>query len=526
MVTAAQQGFPFAALYSDTAAPELPAAIAQTLIHSLALDSRQVKAGSLFFAILGTAPHSSLAERHSKAAHFIQQAIAQGAAVVLSEADPALLGLDHPQLLYLADLRARIGAISRRFNQRLQPLPAPTRVAAVTGTNGKTTVTRLIAELLTLSGQPSAVLGTTGNGILPDLIPSTHTTLDALQLQNHLHDYAAQGAKFALLEASSHGLEQHRLSGTPIEVAIFTNLTRDHLDYHGTFEAYAAAKARLFDPRVFPALKYAIVNVDDPAYAVMLQPLSADVVVWRYSMQETSAAEFYVLDASFSLKGALLSIQTPLGALTIQSPLLGRFNVANLLAAIAGALALGLTLDQVTAAVPQLVGAAGRMQLIADDDLLLIVDYAHTPDAISQVLASLRPHTAGRLTCVVGCGGDRDRGKRPLMTRAALDGADLVIITADNPRSETIDAIIADMLQDVDEADRAKITVEPDRRTAIRLAVSQSKLGDAVVVAGKGHENYQEISGVRHWFDDAVELAQARAALLPLPESVDASVKR
>jgi UDP-N-acetylmuramoyl-L-alanyl-D-glutamate--2,6-diaminopimelate ligase len=525
MGTTAQHGIPFAALYSAASQAALVPELATTSILRLALDSRDVERGTLFFALLGSAPNTSITERHSKASYYIQQAIAQGAAVVLSEVDPALLGLNLPHLLHVADLRARIGAVSRRFNQLTQPLPTITRVAAVTGTNGKTTVTRLIAELLTLSGQSSAVLGTTGNGILPNLTPSTHTTLDALLLQSHLHDYAAQGAKFALLEASSHGLEQHRLTGTPIEVAIFTNLTRDHLDYHGTFEAYAEAKARLFDPNVFPELRYAIVNADDPAYVLMLKPLGKDVAVWRYSTQTTSGADFYVLASSFSLKGAQLSIQTPRGVLTVQSPLLGRFNVANLLAAIAGGFALGLSLNQISAAIPQLVGAAGRMQLIADDDLLLIVDYAHTPDAISQVLASLRPHTAGRLTCVVGCGGDRDRGKRPLMTRAALEGADQVIITADNPRGETVDDIIADMLHGLTADDLTKIIIEPDRRMAIRLAVRDSRRGDAVVIAGKGHENYQEISGVRHWFDDAVELQQARAALHPLPASVDATVK-
>ena len=521
MVTAAQQGIPFARLY-ESASHNLPAVVATTVIHSLALDSRQVQAGSLFFALLGTAPNSSDEERRTKATGFIQQALNQGAGLVLSEADPKLLGLDHPHILYVADLRAQIGGMARRFNQLTRPTATRTRVAAVTGTNGKTTVTRLIAELLTLAGHPAAVLGTTGNGILPNLVPSTHTTLDALQLQNKLHDYALDGAEFACLEASSHGLEQNRLTGTPIEVALFTNLTRDHLDYHGTFEAYAEAKARLFDPHFFPELKYAIVNGDDAASSVMLKPLASDVTVWRYATQSTDA-DFYVVKASFSLKGAHLTIHTPLGEITVQSPLLGRFNVANLLAAIAGALALGLSLAQITAAVPQLVGAAGRMQLIADDDLLLIVDYAHTPDAITQVLASLRPHTAGRLTCVVGCGGDRDRGKRPVMTRAALDGADQVIITADNPRSETIDAIIADMLADLSTEDRARIIVEPDRRLAIRRAVSQSHRGDAVVIAGKGHENYQEIAGVRHWFDDAVELQQARAALLPLPTAINAS---
>jgi UDP-N-acetylmuramoyl-L-alanyl-D-glutamate--2,6-diaminopimelate ligase len=366
-------------------------------------------------------------------------------------------------------------------------------------------------------------LGTTGNGIVPNLTPSTHTTLDALHLQNKLHEYSEQGASLACLEASSHGLEQGRLAGTPIEVAIFTNLTRDHLDYHGTFEAYAEAKSRLFNPTYFPDLKYAIVNADDPASQLMLEHLPNNIVVWRYSMQ--SVADFHVLKSAFTLNGATLDVQTPFGIVTLNSPLLGRFNVANLLAAVAGALALGLSLDEVVAAVPKLIGAAGRMQVIADDTLLLIVDYAHTPDALTQVLTSLRPHVEGQLTCVFGCGGDRDRGKRPLMTRAALDGADRLIVTSDNPRSESADAIIADMLQDLTTTELQRIRIEPDRRQAILNAVNDSHAGDAIVLAGKGHENYQEIDGIRHWFDDAVELAQARAALQTLPKTTDANLK-
>lgn len=498
--------------------------IANTKITALAIDSRHIKSGTLFFALKGTAPASKQAELYEKMAGYIQSALTQGALLVLSEVDATALGFSNePRIIYLADLRQRIGDIARRFNQLTKPLVNTARVAAVTGTNGKTTVTRLLAEIWTHAGQLSAVLGTTGNGIVPNLTPSTHTTLDALHLQNKLHEYAAQGATLACLEASSHGLEQGRLAGTPIEVAIFTNLTRDHLDYHGTFEAYAEAKSRLFNPTYFPDLKYAIVNADDPANSLMLAHLSKDIKVWRYSMQ--SAADFYILKSAFTLNGATLEVQTPFGAVTLQSPLLGRFNVANLLAAVAGALALGLSLDAVVAAVPKLIGAAGRMQVIADDSLLLIVDYAHTPDALTQVLTSLRPHVEGQLTCVFGCGGDRDRGKRPLMTRAALDGADRLIVTSDNPRTEKTDAIIADMLQGLIADELQRITVEPDRRLAIRQAVRDSQMGDAVVLAGKGHENYQEIDGIRHWFDDAVELAQARIALQSLPETTNANVK-
>ncbi len=504
-------------------------AIANTLISALAIDSREIATGTLFFALkgsvaLGTSTEEQQMQLQLKMRKYIQSALALDAALVLSEVPAVTLGFENEfRIVYVADLRQRIGGISRRFNQYRKPLTQTTRIAAVTGTNGKTTVTRLLAELWSHAGHTSAVLGTTGNGILPNLTPSTHTTLDALHLQNKLHDYTEQGATLVSLEASSHGLEQGRLAGTSIDVAIFTNLTRDHLDYHGSFEAYAEAKSRLFNLQYFPHLKYIIVNADDPASALMLTNVSANVLIWRYSIHSTTLVDFYILQSDFTLSGATLLVQTPLGIVTLQSPLLGRFNVANLLAAVAGAMALGLSLDQVVASVPALIGAAGRMQVIADESSLFIVDYAHTPDALTQVLSSLRPHVSGKLTCVFGCGGDRDRGKRPLMTRAALHAADQLIITSDNPRSEEVEAIIADMVSGMDTEELARITIEPDRRQAILQAVRGSSAGDAVVLAGKGHENYQEIAGVRHWFDDAVELAQARSALRELPKTINAT---
>jgi UDP-N-acetylmuramoyl-L-alanyl-D-glutamate--2,6-diaminopimelate ligase len=497
--------------------------IADIQINTLTIDSRHIKKGTLFFALKGTDPEEQQSSLIAKIKIYIQSALDQDVALVLSEVPLSTLGLVHdPRIIHIKDLREKIGSITRRFNQCLSPIMHTAHIAAVTGTNGKTTVTRLLAELWSHSGQRSAVLGTTGNGILPNLVPSTHTTLDALHLQNKLHEYAEQGATLLSLEASSHGLEQGRLAGTPVEVAIFTNLTRDHLDYHGTFEAYAEAKSRLFNPHYFPQLKYIIVNLDDPENALMLNHKTNDIVVWRYSMSANLSSDFYVIKSDFSLNGATLEVQTPFGIVTLLSPLLGRFNVANLLAAVAGALALGLSLSDVVSAVPKLIGAAGRMQVIADESLLLIVDYAHTPDALTQVLTSLRPHISGQITCVFGCGGDRDKGKRPLMTHAALKNADRLIVTSDNPRTEIAESIIAEMLSCLSREDLTRITVEPDRRKAILQAVRESHVGDAVILAGKGHENYQEIDGIRHWFDDAVELAQARKALLTLPLTTNA----
>lgn len=487
----------------------------------LVSDSRQVKQGDLLISRQPVRPSGQdwpLAQRAAiwqQMQTYLDQAATLGACAILLETD-------QPQqfagfqgytgavpVLALADLGAQAGEIAQRFYQARQPVRLPA-IAAVTGTNGKTTVCRLLAELVSLSGQAAALLGTTGNGILPHLQPATHTTPDALTLQALLHQFAVQGASAICLEASSHGLDQGRLNATPITVALFTNLSRDHLDYHPDETHYGEAKRRLF---AWPGLQCAVVNADDPTSDFMLQAVRTGVTVWRYSSQPQQAgqmADFYVERAAFALDGARLVIRTPQGWLTVHSPLLGRFNVSNLLAAVAGGMALGLTLAQLQAAIPQLQGAPGRMQVIADPGRLLVVDYAHTPDAVTQVLTSLRPHVTGRLHCLLGCGGDRDRGKRPLMTQAALQGADRVWLTADNPRSEAVEAILQEMQQGLTDEQQAALAVETDRRQAIRQAVAALQPGDALIVAGKGHEDYQEINGVRHWFDDAIEVAAAR----------------
>lgn len=491
--------------------PERLADQTELLIDGLCVDSRCAKSGDLLLLRQGACQVSQLQQ-------FAQDAVARGALAIISESAELELDLPVP-IWYWPDLIEWIGVLAQRFLQK-QQVTTPLRVAAVTGTNGKTTISRLLAELLSLTNRPSAVLGTTGNGVLPNLLPSSHTTLDALSLQQHLYDYAKQGAQFACLEASSHGLDQGRLAGTPIEVAIFSHLSRDHLDYHGTLEAYAAAKAKLFQ---FPNLHTAILNQDDPYSAQMQAAMASNVRVWSYSISDASA-DFHVQHAAYSLQGADLTVQTPEGVFVLHSPLLGRFNVSNLLAALAGTAALGVPLVDVVRQVPHLVGAAGRMQVIADPERLLVVDYAHTPDALVQVLSSLQPHVHGKLWVVFGCGGDRDKGKRPLMSRAALQHADQLILTADNPRSEAVEAILTDMQYGLSTEDLRCVRVEPDRRQAIRLALHLSQTGDAVILAGKGHEDYQEVAGVRHWFDDAVELRQARIALLHPDHTTDATV--
>jgi UDP-N-acetylmuramoyl-L-alanyl-D-glutamate--2,6-diaminopimelate ligase len=353
-------------------------------------------------------------------------------------------------------------------------------------------------------------MGTTGNGILPNLTPSTHTTLDALQLQNALHDYAKQGASFVALEASSHGLEQGRLNGCEIEIAVYSNLSRDHLDYHGTLEAYAAAKALLFR---FTSLKAVIINLDDTHSSLMLDAAKANPSqpkILTYSLTQTNA-DYHIADLQYRLSGASFTLVSPAGRYTVQSPLLGHFNVENLLASLIAAEYAGFALADLVQFVPQLKGAPGRMQVIQDAERLFVVDYAHTPDALIQVLTTLKRHVTGQLWAVFGCGGDRDRGKRPLMTQAALDHANPVILTSDNPRTENPEQIFTDMKQGIDFADHIVHEIH-DRREAIKFAVAHAQAGDIVVIAGKGHENYQEIDGVRHWFDDVVEVQSALAA--------------
>ena len=517
--------------------------VANTPFQQFRLDSRQLEPNDVFVLLKSHIPNCQ------KSRDNLYQA-AENAAFILSEIDPtALLSAtsvsNHADItlpndstskaqqqlaalpcpvLYVPNIRDFLGTLIQARLQYQQPVTLPT-VVAVTGTNGKTTISQLVAQLTQLTGMSSAVMGTAGNGRLGALVQASHTTGDALAVQQFLYQMGTENAQLLALEASSHGLDQQRLQGMPVSVAIYTNLSRDHLDYHADMAEYAAAKARLFDKAHFPALTHAIINIDDEHSQIMLDTANAsDLTVWTYSLEPSKSATFVAAEIKPSLQGVEITLRTDFGntdagntdfknketnSITIVSPLLGRFNVANLLAAMAAAVALGVSLERIAAVVPQLQGAVGRMQRVPSNDGCFIVDYAHTPDALSQVLASLKTHCKGQLWAVFGCGGDRDAGKRPLMAQAGLAGADQVILTADNPRTEDPNAILQDMQVGMTSEQYQRTHIEPARQTAIEYAVSQAAADDIVVIAGKGHETYQEINHVRYDFDDSVILQNA-----------------
>ncbi|MBF7688699.1 UDP-N-acetylmuramoyl-L-alanyl-D-glutamate--2,6-diaminopimelate ligase [Acinetobacter rathckeae] len=458
------------------------------------LDSRELKEGQIFIAL-------NSYSQPEKTVLFAQKARQQGALGVISESV-----LDQVGSLVITDVRQKIGQWQQQYLQHSLNMPPP-KVVAVTGTNGKTTISRLVAEILTFVGHTVAIMGTTGHGILPNLTPSTHTTLDALQLQKYLAQYKQQGAEYVSLEASSHGLEQGRLVGCDIEVAIYSNLSHDHLDYHHTFEQYAAAKAKLFE---FSTLKAAVINLDDAYADVMLtaaknNPAQPKIITYA---ENRSDADFYVTNVEFVLHGVNFDLHSPQGVKAVSSPLLGQFNIDNLLASLATVYALGFDINQVISRLPELVGAPGRMQMIADSNRVFIVDYAHTPDALEQALSSVKKHVAGKLWVAFGCGGDRDRTKRPIMTKIALSQADVVVLTSDNPRTESLEQIFNDMIQGLDFTSHTAYKID-NRRDAIAYITQHAQAGDVVVIAGKGHENYQDIQGVKHFFDDTVEIKTA-----------------
>ena len=464
------------------------------VVSGLALDSRRVRAGDAFFALRGTRGHGI---------EFAAGAVAQGARVVLAEAPATAAELGVP-VIWIDRLHAQVGEIAARYYGR--PSEA-LHVVGVTGTNGKTSTVQLIAQALHHLGHRPATIGTLGAGLHGQVEEGERTTPDAIHVQELLAAFRAEGATHVAMEVSSHALEQGRVGAVAFGTAVFTNLTRDHLDYHGSMQAYGDAKARLF---AWPTLTHAAINVDDAFGRELLGHTPAHVRKLRVSAGGDLASDIRAGNILTSAEGLRFDLHTPWGSRPVQTHLIGRFNVDNLLAVVAVLGALGESFERIVDAVAALHPVNGRMSRLGGQHglPLVVVDYAHTPDALEQSLHAVRAHCAGRLICVFGCGGERDAGKRPLMGAIAERLADLAIITDDNPRGEDGDAIVAQIVAGLARPEAAR--VQRNRALAITEALQLAGSGDVVLIAGKGHETYQEGAHGKRPFDD---LAVARAAL-------------
>jgi len=478
-------------------------------IRRLINDSRAVRPGDTFVAYPGQSRDGR---------EFIPQALARGAASVLWERagfrwNPRWRAPN----LGVRQLRRNAGEIASRVHGRPS---ARLHVIGVTGTNGKTTCSQWIAQALTRCGRRCAVIGTLGYGVRAPLRPLANTTPDALWLHAQLAEFARRGAQAVAMEVSSIGLDQDRVAGVEFDVALFTNLSRDHLEYHRTMRRYGEAKACLF---AWQTLRHAVVNLDDDFGAALARGIGRPgLEVIGYGFTAARGAPLARVTGSnlvTSARGVSFDAKTPWGAARVTSPVLGRHNAYNLLGTLAVLLASGVTLRKAVAALSALTPVPGRLQRVGGGPRpLVVVDYAHTPDALEQALTTLRglldsnasrltPHTS-RLICVFGCGGERDRGKRPQMGRVAAALADRVVITSDNPRGEDPRQIIEDIVGGVRRAGGG-MAIEPDRRAAILRAVQEARRGDIVLLAGKGHEEYQEIRGARRPFSDAAVAREA-----------------
>ncbi|WP_413735253.1 UDP-N-acetylmuramoyl-L-alanyl-D-glutamate--2,6-diaminopimelate ligase [Sodalis sp. RH21] len=484
-------------------APWVPSA-PELRLRDMTLDSRTAAAGDLFVAIAG---------HKADGRSYIPQAIAQGVAAVVAEADGEardgeLRELHGVPVIYLSGLNQRLSALAGRFYH--QPSQA-LRLVGVTGTNGKTTTAHLLAQWTQLLGETSAVMGTVGNGLFGQIIAAENTTGSAIDIQQMLHHLQGQGATFAAMEVSSHGLVQHRVADLHFAAAAFTNLSRDHLDYHGDMAHYEAAKWQLFaDDKVGQR----IINADDAVGQRWLARLpDAVAVAMNGRLPQPRPARWLLAgDVQYHNTGVDIHFDSSWGPGRIKSRLIGEFNVSNLLLALGTLLALDYPLETLTRTAGMLQSVCGRMEVFhAPGKPTVVVDYAHTPDALEKALAAARLHCHGKLWCVFGCGGDRDKGKRPLMGGIAEQYADRVVITDDNPRGEAPMAIIDDILAGLLNAGGA--TVIPGRAEAVTSAIMQAGEQDVVLVAGKGHEDYQLIGQRRLDYSDRTTVARLLGAI-------------
>ncbi len=454
-------------------------------ISGLAIDSRRVVPGNVFFALPGL---------RTDGAHFIDEAVSRGAVAIVSAVMPRTTQAK-VTFVQTPDPRALVAKVARRYNRNPD---LDLDVVGVTGTNGKTTVAHLVRHLL--GGQkPVGLLGTIAYDLGVRTVPSFKTTPEAIDTFGMLAQMRDAGCREAVMEVSSHGVDQHRVDGLRLKAAIYTNLTRDHLDYHPSMEDYFEVKARLFTGELGERPEIAIVNLDDPHGERLLAKLAPDQR--RVTFGLDPAADIRAVEVDYGFKGTTFRLIWPGGERTMRSPMIGAYNLSNVLAAVAAVYGMGRQPDDFLPRLDTFTGVPGRMERIEEgQDFNVLVDYAHTDDALRNALAMLRAVTPGRLLVVFGCGGNRDRAKRPMMVRAVQEQADFAFATADNPRREDLAQIFADMKEGV--TDPARITWIDDRRRAISLALDMAKPGDSLLIAGKGHEPYQEFADTVVPFDD------------------------
>lgn len=457
--------------------------VIESNIEQLCVDSRKAVPGSAFIAVRGL---------HADGHHFVNKAIESGAVAIILEELPAIT---HNNVTYIVveNTQEALGIISHNFYDR------PTdhlKLVGVTGTNGKTTIATLLYELFEALEYKCGLLSTVENRIDGKVIPATHTTPDPIQLNELLSEMVKAGCTYAFMETSSHAIHQHRIAGLRYAGAIFSNITHDHLDYHKTFEEYIKVKKKFFDQLTSDA--FAITNIDDKRGLVMLQNTNAKK--YSYSLQQPADFKGKILENALS--GLMMTVDGQ----EVHFRMIGEFNAYNLLAVYGAAVALGENKQEVLTHLSVLRGAEGRFDYVISvrEKVIGIVDYAHTPDALENVLSTIKKLKKGyeSVITVVGCGGDRDAAKRPIMGKVACDWSDRVIFTSDNPRTEDPLVILKQMETDLDAAGRRKFISIADRKEAIKTAISLAKPEDIILIAGKGHEKYQDVNGVKHPFDD------------------------
>ena len=478
---------------------------------TLRVDSREVEMGDTFVAVPGAVGDGR---------NYISAAIENGCTFILCESEHATLSvIGGVTQLALPNVAENLSAIAARFYQLLDGdgvSVMPIRHIGITGTNGKTTCSQWLTQLLDMLGADAATIGTLGYGRAGQEVATGFTTPDAIGFQHLLAELSGLGVNHVVSEVSSHGLVQGRVAAVPFNMAIFTNIGRDHLDYHGTMKAYVEAKTRLM---AWSSLEAAVINIDDVYAGKFIYALGRHVKPVSYSLNNTEA-DFYCSSVSADAEGVALTLCSPQGSFSVRVPVWGEFNIYNLLAVTAAAHALGYGVEDVVTKLPQLNSVPGRMEPVeAGSCVPVFVDFAHTADALKAALSSLAQHTEGQLWCVFGCGGNRDKGKRPLMASTAEAHADHVILTSDNPRDEKPESIAADVMVGFGKPDL--ITVELDRAKAIEVAIGRAKSSDCILIAGKGHEKYQLIAGESRPFSD---MAIAQAALLKRKDLVGVAV--